>query len=499
MRLFVLLMPLLLVWASPLSLQANAPSIVLQSPALKKVQDDLLAVRFTAAKQELNALQKQQPLNLGIIYWLHYSDYLYLQLTEDPLAYAKFKNAYKTALSTLQKNPVNSPYHLWIQAEILVQNAVISLKFNELTTAAKHLRDAYLLLQKNQKRYPSFTPNLKSMGWIEAMITVVPDNYNWILNVMGMKADMQGGILKLQQFCESTANDIPLLIRMEGVFALAGIEFQLLKQAPAAVERMERFFGKRKDPLSIYLLSTIYYYTGYNEKLLASSLQYTYEKGSTYISLLDFYIGMGLLRKNNADSETFLSYFLQQYMGHSYKATANYALALHYHLQGNKEAAHNQLEACKKNTTLLTEQDKQAHKEAQRPLSSNPSLLRARLYFDGYYLDSALLEIQKSEKHLSVSTLDKTEINYRKARIYHQMGQLDKAIVHYQQCIQVGRNLDRYFANYAALNMGNIYEEKKQTAEAKQWYKEALSGFPSNKEYRNSIHQKAKAGLNRLK
>lgn len=501
MRLFLFgLVPLLFLFlGSNKAYTQHTAYIDLQTPVCKKVQNDLLNLRFASAQKELQIEEKKQPFNLGLVFWQHYAAYLSLQLNEDPAEYIVFKNKYKNSLTQLQRAGIHSPFLLWIQAEILVQNAVISLKFNELSHAAKNIREAYLLLQKNQKKYPNFIPNLKSMGWIEAMSSVVPDNYNWILSILGLKADMLGGIQKLETFCASDSKDIPLLIQMEGVFALSGLEFQLLKQSAVAVERMELTFAKRKDPLSLYLLSTIYYYTGYNEKLLHTSLQYSSQTNAQYLYLIDFYIGMGLLRKNQKNAHSFLQHFADNYPGHSYKAMASYGLALHYHLNGNREKAHLHIKNCQSNKQQYTEQDKQAYRESQRDLPSSLHLLRSRLFFDGNYLDSALQEVHKAEKTTHTSAIEKTELNYRKARIFHQKGELDKAIFYYQHCIETGRKLDRYFANYAALNLGLVFEERKQIDQSQSWYKEAIHGFPNNKEYRNSIQQKAKAGLNRIK
>ena len=54
-----------------------------------------------------------------------------------------------------------------------------------------------------------------------------------------------------------------------------------------------------------------------------------------------------------------------------------------------------------------------------------------------------------------------------------------------------------YFACNAALQMGLIYEEQKQYAKAREYLTVCLSLSPS--EYKNSLHQKAKTVLDRIK
>ena len=54
-----------------------------------------------------------------------------------------------------------------------------------------------------------------------------------------------------------------------------------------------------------------------------------------------------------------------------------------------------------------------------------------------------------------------------------------------------------YFAANAALQLGIIYEKQADFKKAAEYYELAQS--MENVEYKNSINQKAKAGLNRIK
>ena len=91
---------------------------------------------------------------------------------------------------------------------------------------------------------------------------------------------------------------------------------------------------------------------------------------------------------------------------------------------------------------------------------------------------------------------DQLEYAYRLARLTHNTGKYDKAIIFYQTTINEGKNASYYFACNAALQIGRIYESKKDLNKAKEFFNLCLSIKPD--EYRNSLHQKAKAGLNRI-
>jgi tetratricopeptide (TPR) repeat protein len=56
---------------------------------------------------------------------------------------------------------------------------------------------------------------------------------------------------------------------------------------------------------------------------------------------------------------------------------------------------------------------------------------------------------------------------------------------------------ENYYAANAALQLGFIYEELKQYKSAEFYYNQCLSQNPP--EYKESMHQKAKSGLQRVK
>ena len=77
------------------------------------------------------------------------------------------------------------------------------------------------------------------------------------------------------------------------------------------------------------------------------------------------------------------------------------------------------------------------------------------------------------------------------------MEDYDDATRHYVIAIQLGKDLDYYYACNAALQCGVIYEMNGNSDEAEAFFKKCLSMKPDD--YQTSLHQKAKAGLNRLK
>jgi tetratricopeptide (TPR) repeat protein len=141
------------------------------------------------------------------------------------------------------------------------------------------------------------------------------------------------------------------------------------------------------------------------------------------------------------------------------------------------------------------ERDKQAVNEANAPMP-NPGLLKARLLFDGGYYTKALTSLSDDKADDFSSIKDKTEYNYRLGRINDALGKDDAALINYQNAIAVGKNLKYYYAAKAAVQMGKIYENKKNIAKAKSYFNVAIN--MSGHEQENSIENEAKQGLRRL-
>ncbi len=125
-------------------------------------------------------------------------------------------------------------------------------------------------------------------------------------------------------------------------------------------------------------------------------------------------------------------------------------------------------------------------------------LLKSRLLFDGGYYQRALNELLDNPvKSFVKNRRDLVEYTYRLARIYHETGNTEKALSYYRQTIARGSNEPYYYAAASAFQMGLIYENSGSYAQADSAYRKCLSIETS--EYKTSLDQKAKAGLNRLK
>jgi tetratricopeptide (TPR) repeat protein len=139
---------------------------------------------------------------------------------------------------------------------------------------------------------------------------------------------------------------------------------------------------------------------------------------------------------------------------------------------------------------------KRSDREAKEGVVHHPALLKARLYSDGGYYSEAwkCVELLKEENFTTLA--QKTELYYRKGKILLDMEKPDKAEFFFVKALEKGAELTVYYAANAAILLGQIHENSKKFVEAKKYYQLSLN-LP-NKEYKNSLDQKAKAGLKRL-
>ena len=134
-----------------------------------------IQLKFHKAYLLLEKEKKENPNNTLVYFIENYSDYLRIQIGEEKSDFEKLKKNKKIRLNIIDSDKSTSPWYLYSQAEINLQWAANRLKFSEYITAAIEINKAYKLLQKNNKLYPNFTPNKKSLGLLYCLIGSVPE------------------------------------------------------------------------------------------------------------------------------------------------------------------------------------------------------------------------------------------------------------------------------------------------------------------------------------
>lgn len=134
-------------------------------------------------------------------------------------------------------------------------------------------------------------------------------------------------------------------------------------------------------------------------------------------------------------------------------------------------------------------------REAGSGVWPDKGLLRARLLCDGGYYQEALQYLQGGQPDNFRIPGEKVEFSYRIGRIYDGLGRKEEAMTAYAGTIRDGETLTAYYAARAALQMGMICEKNGDCKSATGWFRKCLS--LKDHEYKNSLDQKAKAGIAR--
>ena len=208
---------------------------------------------------------------------------------------------------------------------------------------------------------------------------------------------------------------------------------------------------------------------------------------------------MGWARLNHLESDAnkYLEKFLAEFKGKFYVKEALQKTSWFYYLQGDLKKADSCRQLILEKGSTEAEADKQALKDAKSNLWPNQILLIARLLNDGGYNDKAFQLLNGMSSADFPSAVERLEFAYRLARIYDDLGRKDDAIAAYLTTIKLGSGKKEYYAARAALQVGFIYEHRGDCTHANAYYQKCLD--LKDHEYKNSLDQKAKAGLLRCK
>ena len=258
-----------------------------------------------------------------------------------------------------------------------------------------------------------------------------------------------------------------------------------------------RKLNPHNSPLACFALANIAMRTGRNDEAIQILQQRPSGGNFAAFPYLDYMLGLAKLYRHDDDAHVYLKKFIEKFNGQNYIKEAYQKLAWHYLIHGSENRYQTYIAFCKTQGAKILGGDKNALKEAKNAQVPNKELLEARLLFDGGYYKRAYTYLKEKSSCDFSNQKDELEFTYRLGRITHQMKNHTEALQFYQQTINEGREASYYFACNAALQMGLIYEKQQNINKAKEYFNLCLDIDPN--EYKHGLHQKAKAGLNRLK
>ncbi len=472
------------------------------TPDINKAYDAVMSLRFDEAQSVIAHIKADDPENLMVYHIENYIDFLTVFINEDKEEFLKLESENKKArLAKLKQGDPNSPYFKFTQAEVLLQWALARSKFyddailNLDRVLLNDMNDAYRLLEANEKQFPNFIENKKSLSVIHALAEYLPGAIKKLFNIRG---SLKLGRSEIEQVVAYADNNDFLFAEEADAIHAYMLAHLFNKSDEAWDVLMDSNLDAKENPLAAFLLGTIGLQSGRSAEVVSILSQRN--RGAEYFHFpyLDFVLGKGRLYLLDKDASDDINLFITKHKGRhfikeAYQKLAWASLAIDKDEKQYKEY----MQKCLEEGHDLLEDDLQAIKEAKQKNIPDVSLLRARLLYDGGHFTRAYDELKPHEPSYKKSKTKKLEYHYRMGRITHALEKYDEAKQYYLFSIGAGKKANSFFAANSALQLGIISEQQEYYDEAVKYFNACLKIKSSI--YKSQLHNKAKAGLNRIK
>ncbi len=462
----------------------------------KQAYAEIVSLRIANGQRLLAEEKKAHPDNLIPYFLDNYTDFFPLFFNEDIKEFDKKLPLKEARLAAMKIGPKESPWNLFTQAMLQVQWAAIHIKFGERWAAGWSFKAAFDLAKENQKLFPNFAPNKMVMGPLQVVAGTIPKGYQWLSNMLGIKGNIATGMKDLGAFMNN-ADQTAAIFKDEATFYYCYLKFHFENKPDEALQFIKT---QKLDVVNNHLFTYMAANLSLNNQQSAATKNYVLQRNmsAAYMPspVWDFELAYSKLYHLEPDANLYFDKFLNNFKGNFYIKDSWLKLGWHYLLQGNMAEYNRCIIQVKTKGNADTDADKKALKEAKDGKIPHPVLLKARLLSDGGYTSEAYQILQGKQSADFATEEDKLEFAYRVGRIYEELGRYDDAIQAYLTTIKTGKERTEYFAARAALQVAAIYEQqKKNKPMAIAFYNQCLA--MENHDYKNSLDQKAKAGVER--
>ncbi|MEI7983430.1 MAG: hypothetical protein WCI71_17400, partial [Bacteroidota bacterium] len=232
----------------------------------------IFSLQFKEASKILELEKQQDTANLFPVYLENYIDFLTLYIGEEKPVFNRLITNKSDRINQLEKGLKDSPYYNYCLAEIYLQWAFVRLKFGDYTQAAFDIRKAHALFSENETLFPDFLPNNTGLGIIHIMMGIIPDNYKWIKDFMGLDGSIGQGLAEFHKVVDYSGTDKSvLLLKLEASFYLAMMASNLQRNRQDAISMLDELEKQARNeqlqfsPLIIFAKSNILIKNGQTE------------------------------------------------------------------------------------------------------------------------------------------------------------------------------------------------------------------------------------------
>jgi hypothetical protein len=450
------------------------------------------ALRINDAATIIQAELKADDKNLVPVLLANYSDFFRLFFNEDPELFAQQKPALELRIELVQKAKDTDPYKKFGLGMLHFQRALIEAKFKNFLTSVNQLRKAKNYFESNAKQFPNFHEQDIYLGTIQCIAATVPKGYKWLANLLGFSGSFAGGLALQQQAIKyQNANN-----ELDNIMLIAYTKQYILNKPNEAWQYLQPFITRAENNRLLTFLMANIALNQNNATQVISILNANMDKPG-FMSFPFLYYEKASAQMYQLDNAAIANFqkYLDNYKGKFYLKDAYQKMAFLYYLKGDDAQVQKCKQAILKVGHTEAEADKQAQEFASSATMPNKQLLQARLLTDGGY-GAKSLNILRQVDFKTLKPDELLEYYYRYGRTQDLLGSYELALKNYATTYERGKASTTYFAARASLQSAMIFETENKIALARTWYNNCLD--LGEHQYKNSIDQKAKAGLKRL-
>jgi hypothetical protein len=459
------------------------------TPGCLNAMEAISKLQLSKARGILQEERKKSPNNLATEYLADCADYYELITCGDKNLLAAADKNRSARLSRLQK--LNTAQTAYAVAELQMHHAIVKLMQQEYVSGAMELRNAYQAHQKNSTDYPSFVPTRKSLGFIKGILGTLPESYNWMLNIVGLKGNFKEGMALLESYFAQQHNEPEYrLSNQQADFYYVLLQFYYGNKTTAYTHAQQHTTDYSENMLSCYLRAFVASHCAHTDE--AISILNKQPHGDEYPKYydLDFTMGYAKLNKLDTDADIEFKKVVTFSKNNSLRKDAYKRLSWSALIQKDQERYLTYRRLAFSMSSYKDDEDALTDKDLEKGIYPNTNVLKARLLFDGGYY----VQAEELIKTTNISSLkgfgQVAEFYYRYGRIMQEQKKYAKAIEFYTESINVSEKKNLHFAPYSALQLGNIYAKLGYAQTALFYYNKAL-GYKNYKD-QGYVAQKAR-------
>lgn len=452
------------------------------------IENKILSFQFQTA----DSFIKKLPNTVYKIYFYHHNLF-YQQFFYENYQIESFFLKSDSLIQKIQIIKGNEEWKIIFLGEMYLERCIIAFLQKSYWNAYKNFKESYKYSQKS-KNYNLFFPK-RLQALLEIFLGSVPSKYQWITDLLGYSGNLEKGIQLFHQIISKTE-----ILKNENQVLLFYLSKHLFNDHSLAFEAINKLHKSYpENSFFIYLLGINY--------LDRKELQNAKQKLSFFIKhpIKDFdypfyHLAHCYLYELNLDSaQYFFEKFIEKKRGNIFKADANYKIGIILSIKNQKIEAQKYFYRATQFDEQISDKDLYAIKQSQNLIFKSLSkeelnLFQARWLFDGgnYSRSLNILNQNFYSSHPEITI----EIHYRKARVYHELKNYDKALEYYQKVFEIQCFKNLWMKPYSAYFMATIYEEKKDFSKSKFYLNQAISY--KNYDFQASLEQKVKTKLTKL-